>query len=74
MSERTLSPSSLPSFFFLRELFSCALLSERLEQAKNPAIGQALFRSACTFVNAVEFSFLNLSNVTFRSSKKTILE
>ena len=27
------SPSSLPSFFFLREFLSCALLSERLEQA-----------------------------------------
>ena len=59
----------MPSFFFLREFFSCALLSERLEQAKNPTIGQALFRSARTFVNAVEFSFLNLSNITFRSPK-----
>ena len=29
-----LSPSSLPSFLFLREFFSRALLSERLEQAK----------------------------------------
>ena len=27
------SPSSLPSFFSLREFFSLALLSERLEQA-----------------------------------------
>ena len=62
--------SSLQSFFFPREFFSRVLLSERLEQAKNPAIGQALFRSARTFVNAVEFSFLNLSNVTFRSPKK----
>ena len=55
---------------FLREFFSRALLSERLEQGKNLAIGQALFRSAITFVNAVEFSFRNLSNVTFRSQKK----
>ena len=32
-----LSLSSLPSFFFFfsREFFSCALLSERLEQARN---------------------------------------
>ena len=29
-----LFPSSLPSFLFLREFFSCAPLSERLEQAK----------------------------------------
>ena len=63
-------PLVCPRFFFLPEFFSRALLSERLEQAKNPAIGQALFRSARTFVNAVEFSFLNLSNVTFRSPKK----
>ena len=27
------SPSSLPSFFFLREFYSRAVLSERLEQA-----------------------------------------
>ena len=31
--EGGLSPSSLPSFFFRREFFSRALLSERLEQA-----------------------------------------
>ena len=55
---------------FLREFFSRALLSERLEQAKNLAIGQALFRSAITFVNAVEFSFLNLSDVTLTGPKK----
>ena len=30
--------------FFLREFFSRALLSERLEQAKNLAIGPALFQ------------------------------
>ena len=29
-----LSPSSLPSFFYLREFFSCSLLSERLEQTR----------------------------------------
>ena len=34
--------SSLQSFFFPREFFSRVLLSKRLEQAKNPAIGQAL--------------------------------
>ena len=60
--------------FFLREFFCRALLSERLKQAKNLAIGQALFRSASTFVNSVEFSFHNLSNITFRSQKKTVLE
>ena len=56
--------------FFLREFFCRALLSERLKQAKNLAIGQALFRSASTFVNSIEFSFHNLSNITFRSQKK----
>ena len=60
--------------FFLREFFCRALLSERLKQAKNLAIGQALFRSASTFVNSIEFSFHNLSNITFRSQKKTVLE
>ena len=64
----------VPSFFFLREFFCRALLSERLKQAKNFAIGQALFRSASTFVNSIEFSFHNLSNITFRSQKKTVLE
>ena len=64
--ERT---GGVPSFFFLREFFCRALLSERLKQAKNLAIGQALFRSASTFVNSIEFSFHNLSNITFRSKK-----
>ena len=43
-SERTspFPPLVCPRFFFLREFFSRALLSERLEQAKHLAIGQAL--------------------------------
>ena len=66
--ERT---GGMPSFFFFVNFSACrALLSERLKQAKNLAIGQALFRSASTFVNSIEFSFHNLSNITFRSKKK----
>ena len=35
--QASLSPFSLPSFFFLREFFSLALLSERLEQSSPSA-------------------------------------
>ena len=48
-SERSslpLSPSSLPWFFFFREFFSRALLSERLEQAIPSRSAGYLNRSA----------------------------